>query len=97
MSARQRDKRITRRLSSAAADRQRVQPDSGKLVQDGLLHQHDFGRHGAPTPNVYALGPPARGLLWEATAVPDIRKQCAQFATWLAEEPATAAAWAKTN
>ena len=43
-----------------------------------------IGKTGLPTPNLYALGPPARGLLWESTAVPDIRKQCAHFAESLA-------------
>jgi len=47
------------------------------------------GKNGKPTPNLFALGPPTRGLLWESTAVPDIRKQCAQFAAWVADATAS--------
>lgn len=44
-----------------------------------------------PANRVYALGPPTRGMWWETTAVPDIRKQCARFAGWLAEDIAAGA------
>ena len=32
------------------------------------------------------IGPPTRGLVWEATAAPDIRKQCAIFVRQLVED-----------
>jgi uncharacterized NAD(P)/FAD-binding protein YdhS len=72
----------------------RARPDPLRL---GLDLSRDFqliGRDGTPTPGLHALGPPARGLLWEATAVPDIRKQCAQFAAKLAADVAGQAAGA---
>ena len=68
------------------------------LLASGQARPHDLalgldltdsfqlvGKNGKPTANLFALGPPARGLLWESTAVPDIRKQCAQFAARVAE------------
>lgn len=41
---------------------------------------------GMPSPALHALGPITRGVLWEITAVPDIRKQCASLAARLASE-----------
>ncbi|HEY1722037.1 MAG TPA: FAD/NAD(P)-binding protein [Magnetospirillaceae bacterium] len=41
---------------------------------------------GKASRRLFALGPPTRGLLWESTAVPDIRKQCARFARQLGED-----------
>lgn len=35
---------------------------------------------GVPSPRLFAIGPPLRGVLWETTAVPDIRRQCAMLA-----------------
>lgn len=35
---------------------------------------------GVPSARLFALGPPLRGVLWETTAVPDIRRQCAALA-----------------
>jgi uncharacterized NAD(P)/FAD-binding protein YdhS len=32
------------------------------------------------SPRLYAVGPPTRGAFWEITAVPDIRRQCAEVA-----------------
>jgi uncharacterized NAD(P)/FAD-binding protein YdhS len=44
---------------------------------------------GEPVPGLFALGPPLRGVLFECTAIPDIRKQAALLAghmvAWLAE------------
>lgn len=38
-----------------------------------------IGANGEQQPNLYALGPVARGRLWEVTAVPEIRQQAASL------------------
>ncbi len=63
-----------------------ARPDPLALGLDLTPSFQLIGREGRPTPRLYALGPPTRGLLWESTAVPDIRKQCAQFSARLAAE-----------
>jgi len=40
-------------------------------------------RHGIPSSNLFAVGPITRAALWEITAVPDIRNQCALLANRL--------------
>lgn len=47
-------------------------------------------RQGAVSGALFALGPPTRGALWEITAVPDIRAQCAALASRLLREVACA-------
>jgi uncharacterized NAD(P)/FAD-binding protein YdhS len=39
-----------------------------------------IGADGRPTPAIFAIGPVARGLLWETTAVPDLRCEAAKLA-----------------
>ena len=39
---------------------------------------------GQPHTDLFTLGPPLRGLLWETTAVPEIRLQAADLARLLA-------------
>ncbi len=41
-------------------------------------------RMGIASPQLFALGPMIRGVLWETTAVPDIRRQCDALAKFLA-------------
>lgn len=41
-------------------------------------------RTGAASARLFAIGPVIRGALWETTAVPDIRRQCAALAKTLA-------------
>ena len=43
---------------------------------DGTL----IGRNGATVDRIATLGPPLRGVLWETTAVPEIREQAASLA-----------------
>lgn len=38
-----------------------------------------IGRDGARSSNLFAIGPITRGRHWEATAVPDLRKDCASL------------------
>lgn len=43
---------------------------------DGVL----LDPHGQPVPGMYAVGPPRKGVLWESTAIPEIRTQAAEVA-----------------
>ena len=47
---------------------------------DGRL----LSRAGTASDRIFAIGPCARGALWEITAIPDIRVQCAELAGTLA-------------
>ena len=58
---------------AARPDRLRLGLDIGPA---GRLIGHD----GVASPRLYAVGPPTRGAFWEITAVPDIRRQCAEVA-----------------
>jgi uncharacterized NAD(P)/FAD-binding protein YdhS len=64
------------------------QPLIRQLLRDGLVRADAFGlgldvtddnrlidADGAPHESLFAVGPAARGALWEVTAVPDIRVQ----------------------
>lgn len=42
------------------------------------------GRHGAPSPGLYAIGPMLAGELWESTAIPELRAQAFLLARSLA-------------
>src|SRR5262249_30293519 len=39
-----------------------------------------IGRNDVAAERLFALGPPTRGVFWEATAVPDIRQQAESIA-----------------
>lgn len=79
-------RRIRHPLVKSLLDSGLARPDPLSLGLD-LTERFELVNHaGIPSAAIYALGPPARGMLWESTAVPDIRKQCAQFAAWLAED-----------
>ncbi|MBB5738937.1 FAD/NAD(P)-binding protein [Brevundimonas aurantiaca] len=44
-----------------------------------------IGGEGAPTPDLYAIGPLTRGAFWEMTAVPDLRGQARDLAAVVAD------------
>lgn len=44
--------------------------------------------HGHPVPGLYAVGPPRKGVLWESTAIPEIRAQAAAVARLQVGAPA---------
>lgn len=52
----------------------------GLVAPDPLGLGLDVRPDGSIADGLYALGPPTRGMLWEITAVPDIRKQVAALA-----------------
>jgi uncharacterized NAD(P)/FAD-binding protein YdhS len=45
-----------------------------------------IGAAGEVTPRLWALGPVVRGMFWECTAVPDIRRQAVELADRIVEE-----------
>lgn len=57
-----------------------------QLLKDGLIAVDElkYGLHaekdGEITKNIHTLGPPLKGLLWESTAVPEIRVQAQNLA-----------------
>ncbi|MGK9233086.1 FAD/NAD(P)-binding protein [Inquilinus limosus] len=58
-----------------------ARPDRLRLGLDVDTEGRLIGHDGQPSPRLFALGPPTRGAFWEITAVPDIRRQCAEAAT----------------
>ena len=51
-----------------------ARPDRLRLGLDVDRAGHLIGRDGIISDTLFALGPPTRGIFWEATAVPDIRQ-----------------------
>lgn len=62
-----------------------AKPDPLSLGLDVSDDYRLIDRDGRSSDVLFALGPPIRGGLWETTAVPDIRKQCAALAIQLCE------------
>jgi uncharacterized NAD(P)/FAD-binding protein YdhS len=76
---------------------QSAQPLIRQLLSDGLVRADAFGlgldvtddnrlvaSSGAPHETLFAIGPAARGALWEVTAVPDIRVQATRLGALVA-------------
>lgn len=68
-----------------------VAPDPLRLGLDATPEGAVLGADGLVVPGLYAVGPPRKGILWESTAIPEIRTQAAEVArAVLAPEPAPA-------
>lgn len=58
-----------------------------KLLKDGIIapdplkYGLNAQKDGYLYPNIYTLGPPLKGILWESVAVPEIRVQAQELAT----------------
>lgn len=63
-----------------------IRADAQKLGIDTGRNGEAIGADGFVTPGLYALGPVARGRLWEATAVPELRAQAAAMAALIGAE-----------
>lgn len=59
------------------------------LGADALPDGRMRGRNGVPSNIFYTLGPPLKGVLWESTAVREIREQAAKLAARLLAPPET--------
>lgn len=57
-----------------------ARPDTLRLGLDVDPAGHLIGGDGAISQRLFALGPPTRGVFWEATAVPDIRQLASSVA-----------------
>ncbi|HUB15337.1 MAG TPA: FAD/NAD(P)-binding protein [Acetobacteraceae bacterium] len=77
-------RRIDHPLIRCLLDSALARPDPLNLGLDVGADFAVVAADGQPSPVLYALGPPTRGALWEITAVPDIRAQCATLAAALA-------------
>ena len=53
------------------------------ICADGLKYGIEATENGQIAPNLYTIGPPLKGVLWESTAVPEIRLQAQQLALLL--------------
>jgi uncharacterized NAD(P)/FAD-binding protein YdhS len=61
-----------------------VRPDRHRLGLDVTDDLRAIGAAGAVSPGLWALGPMVRGVFWECTAVPDIRRQALDLAGHIA-------------
>lgn len=57
-----------------------VAPDPLRLGLDATPAGEVIGADGVVVPGLYAVGPPRKGILWESTAIPEIRTQAAELA-----------------
>jgi uncharacterized NAD(P)/FAD-binding protein YdhS len=62
----------------------RARPDPLGAGLDVDQASHLVGSDGAPSPRLFAVGPPTRGAFWEIVAVPDIRTQVCSVANAIA-------------
>lgn len=69
-----------------------VEPDALSLGFNTDARLRPYDSTGRPLAGVWAIGPLARGALWECTAVPDIRQQAEQVAASIAAYLSPAAA-----
>ena len=71
-----------------------IRADARRLGLDTDTNGEAIGADGLVTPGLYAVGPLARGRLWEATAVPELRAQAAAMAGLIAAEASVEAVFA---
>jgi uncharacterized NAD(P)/FAD-binding protein YdhS len=62
-----------------------IRPDRHRLGIEVDEANRAVGADGTPSSRVYAIGPIAKGSLWEVTAVPDLRVETAKLARRLAD------------
>jgi uncharacterized NAD(P)/FAD-binding protein YdhS len=65
-----------------------VRPDPLRLGLDTSAEERLIAADGSAHPDLYAVGPAARGRLWEVTAIPEIRTQVTRLSRLLAPAPA---------
>lgn len=53
---------------------------AGDIAPDGIHYGIEAGPDGLISEGLYTLGPPLKGVLWESTAIPEIRGQARQLA-----------------
>ncbi|QJB31623.1 FAD/NAD(P)-binding protein [Chitinophaga oryzae] len=60
-----------------------IRPDALRLGIDCTPAGAIIDCHGCPSDRLFTIGPPAKGALWEITAVPEIRAAAAQLAAMI--------------
>jgi len=60
-----------------------IRNDDLSMGIDALPNGSVINREGVHSDNLYTLGPPLKGILWESTAVPEIRQQAHDLANLL--------------
>ena len=63
-----------------------IQPDSLRLGLNATPDGHIIGLDNRPSNMMYTLGTALKGILWESTAIPEIRAQARQLASKLLSE-----------
>lgn len=53
---------------------------AGHIAPDGIRYGIEAGTDGLISAGLYTLGPPLKGVLWESTAIPEIRGQARELA-----------------
>ncbi len=77
--------RIRNPLVQRLLQRGQARPDAQRLGLDVTLQGALIARDGAFSQRLFAVGPLTKGLFWEITSVPDIRRQCELLAAHLAQ------------
>jgi uncharacterized NAD(P)/FAD-binding protein YdhS len=54
---------------------------NGIISPDSIHYGIKSDKNGKISPNLYTIGPPLKGILWESIAVPEIRLQAKELAT----------------
>jgi uncharacterized NAD(P)/FAD-binding protein YdhS len=72
-------------LMQALLGRGQARPDALRLGLDVTLHGAMRARNGAISQRLHALGPLTKGMFWETTSAPDIRRQSELLAAHLAQ------------
>ena len=85
-------RKIDRPLVRNMLERGLIRPDALRLGLDGTPELLLFSREGALQSNLFAIGPPMRGTMYETTAVPEIGRQAQQIARTLCAEQHTVGA-----
>ena len=86
--------RISHPLARSLLGRGVVRPDPLGLGIETTLDGETVGANGTPVTGLVALGPIARGVFWEMTAVPELRSMCATVGKRLSSFPVlTAQGW----
>jgi uncharacterized NAD(P)/FAD-binding protein YdhS len=63
-----------------------IQPDTLRLGLNATPDGHIIGLDDRPSNVIYTLGTALKGILWESTAIPEIRTQARQLASRLLSE-----------
>ena len=72
--------KLERPLIKNLVSRRLIHADEMKLGIDATLDGSVLNMDGSPSSHLFTIGSPLRGLLWESTAVPELREQAKNLA-----------------